>query len=154
MAMSQAHEDVAAGGRMRAGRRAAGVLVTLLVVLVLAAIGFIIYEQVHVSTKQERAAVAVTGGNPNKAEAALRRYGCVGCHIVPGIAGASGEVGPNLAGIAQRVYVAGVISNTPEHLISFIVDPQSIDPKSAMPKTGISEEEARDVAAYLYSLGG
>jgi cytochrome c len=152
--MSQAHEDIAAGGRLLAGRRAAGVLFGLLVLLVLAGIGFIVYEQLRVSSKQERAAVAVTGGDPGKAEAALRRYGCVGCHIVPGIAGASGEVGPNLAGIAERVYVAGVISNTPEHLISFIVDPQAIDPKSAMPRTGISQEEARDVAAYLYSLGG
>lgn len=152
--MSQAHEDIAAGGRILAGRRAAGVLFGLLIFLVLAGVGFIIYEQVHVRSKQMRAAVAVTDGDPSKAEAALRKYGCVGCHIVPGIAGASGEVGPNLGGIAERVYVAGVISNTPEHLISFIVDPQSIDPKSAMPKTGISEEEARDVAAYLYSLGG
>jgi hypothetical protein len=31
-------------------------------------------------------------------------------------------------------------------------DPRAIDDKTAMPVTGIGPEEARDVAAYLYTL--
>jgi cytochrome c2 len=45
-----------------------------------------------------------------------------------------------------------VVTNTPDNLIRFIVDPKSINQKSAMPSTGINAEQARDVAAYLYSL--
>jgi cytochrome c1 len=61
-------------------------------------------------------------------------------------------VGPELGNLARRVYVGGVLTNTPDNLIAFIIDPKAIDEKSAMPRTGISQEEARDVATYLYSL--
>jgi len=48
--------------------------------------------------------------------------------------------------------VAGVVTNTPDNLMQWIEDPHSVDPKSAMPGTGISHAEARHVAAYLYTL--
>ena len=51
----------------------------------------------------------------------------------------------------NRVYIGGVATNSPDHLIQWIVDPQQFSPRSAMPATGISEAEARDVAAYLYA---
>jgi cytochrome c1 len=56
-----------------------------------------------------------------------------------------------LADIGHRVYVGGVISNTPDNLVQWIVSPQSLSPQSAMPATGITEAEARDVATFLYS---
>jgi cytochrome c1 len=101
--------------------------------------------------QSERVAVAMTGGDPARAPAAIRRYGCGGCHTIPGIAGGDGQVGASLAAIRQRVYVGGVVSNSPENLVQWIVSPQAFSPRSAMPATGISEAEARDVAAYLYS---
>ena len=61
-------------------------------------------------------------------------------------------MGPDLTGLVRRVYVAGVIPNTPDNLVRFIVNPRSVDPMSAMPQTGITPDQARDVAAYLYSL--
>jgi cytochrome c1 len=74
-----------------------------------------------------------------------------GCHTIPGIPGGDGKVGGPLADIRQRVYVGGVLTNTPNNLIQWIVSPQVFSPRSAMPATGISEPEARDIAAYLYS---
>lgn len=61
-------------------------------------------------------------------------------------------VGPPLAGIASRSYIAGVLTNDPQHMIRWIVDPKGVDSLTAMPVTGVSEGEARDIAAYLYTL--
>jgi cytochrome c len=94
----------------------------------------------------------VAAGDPAAAEAALRSYGCIECHIIPGIRGANGLVGPPLTAFAERRYVAGRLPNQTDHLITFIVNPQVVKPGSAMPATGISPAEARNVAAYLYTL--
>jgi cytochrome c2 len=96
-------------------------------------------------------AIAMTGGDPDRASAIIRRYGCAGCHTIPGIAGGDGQVGGPLVDIKRRVYVGGVVPNSPENLVRWIVAPQIFSPRSAMPATGISEAEARDVATYLYS---
>lgn len=150
--MSEAPDEIAAGSRPGGGRRSAGALIGILVLLVLAAAASYIYNQSRQDIEQRQAAAAATGGDPTKGPDLLKRYGCAGCHTIPGVDGASGEVGPDLGGIARRVYVAGVLTNTPEHLVEFIVDPQAIDPRSAMPRTGITPQQARDVAAYLYSI--
>jgi cytochrome c2 len=97
-------------------------------------------------------AIALTGGEPERGRGLLTRYGCGGCHTIPGIDRADGMVGPPLDGVADRVYLGGVVTNTPENMIAWIVDPRSIDPQTAMPVTGIGPDEARDVAAYLYTL--
>ena len=96
-------------------------------------------------------AIAMTGGDPERAPGLIRRYGCAGCHTIPGIAGGDGQVGGPLVDIKRRVYVGGVVPNSPENLVRWIVAPQIFSPRSAMPVTGISEVEARDVATYLYS---
>lgn len=96
----------------------------------------------------------VAGGEPEVGRRILedRTYGCGACHAIPGIRHARGSVGPPLHGMAVRGYVAGRLPNYPENLVSWIHRPQSIDPASAMPDTGISREEAVHVAAYLYTL--
>jgi cytochrome c2 len=94
----------------------------------------------------------LTGGNIENGRRALQAFGCVACHTIPGIRLARGKVGPKLEGLSERVYIAGVLPNTPENLISWIQHPRRIDPKTAMPETGIGPADARDAAAYLYSL--
>jgi cytochrome c len=96
-------------------------------------------------------ATALTGGDIARAPDLIRRYGCAGCHTIAGIPGGDGQVGGPLKDVRQRVYVGGVVINSPDNMIKWIVSPQTFSPRSAMPATGISEAEARDVAAYLYS---
>jgi len=99
-----------------------------------------------------RDAHTLTGGDPHKGPALMRQYGCAGCHTVPGVPGATGTVGPPLSGIAVRSYLGGVVTNTPDNLVLWIVDPKQFDAKTAMPKVGLREEQARHIAAYLYTL--
>jgi cytochrome c len=101
----------------------------------------------------ERAAVAaaLTGGDPARAPRLIARYGCGGCHTIPGVAGADGKVAPPLGGLLDRVYIGGVARNTPDNLVAWIVNPPRFSPHTAMPPTGIGEREARDVAAFLYA---
>lgn len=100
----------------------------------------------------ERAAVAQTGGDPERGRAALRSYGCAVCHSIPGVRGPRGQVGPPLDAIGARSHLAGRLPNTPDNMIRWIRDPQSVDRGTAMPSFGVSEAEARDMAAYLYTL--
>ncbi|WP_246690422.1 c-type cytochrome [Microvirga aerophila] len=108
--------------------------------------------QMKLSKEMRTRAIALTAGNPDFGRDLARRYGCAGCHTIPGVPHAKGQVGPSLQGFAARVYVGGVTTNTPDSLIQWIENPRSLDPKSAMPITGISRQEARHVAAYLYTL--
>ena len=101
--------------------------------------------------KADRAA-RMTGGNASRAQRAMNQYGCAACHQIPGTQSPGGRAGPSLSGIADRLYIGGAVPNTPDNLIRWIVDPKEFDPKTAMPRTGIGWEEARDVAAYLYAL--
>jgi cytochrome c len=72
--------------------------------------------------------------------------------MVPGVSGASGLVGPPLAGIANRVYVAGVLQNTPENLIRWLENPPAVDEHTVMPNLGVTHQDAIDIAGYLYTL--
>jgi cytochrome c len=82
----------------------------------------------------------------------LRSYGCGACHVIPGIRHANGRVGPKLEDIVHQMFIAGVLPNTPDGLTAWIQHPQQINPLTAMPDLNVTEEEARDMVAYLYSL--
>lgn len=98
------------------------------------------------------AAALTRGGDARRGAALLRRYGCTSCHSVGGVPGASALVGPPLDGVGGRTYVAGVLPNTPDNLVRWIVDPRGVDSLTAMPDVGVTEPHARDIAAYLYTL--
>ena len=93
----------------------------------------------------------VNGGDPDRGRQHIARYGCGGCHQIPGVRGATGTVGPSLATFGRQMYIAGQLPNTPEHLIDWLQDPQRLAPGTAMPDLGVTEAEARDIAAYLYA---
>jgi cytochrome c2 len=92
------------------------------------------------------------GGNPENGRLLLRQFACGSCHAIPGVAAANGKVGPPLERIASRVYLGGVLPNTPENMAAFIRAPQKAAPRTAMPDMGVTEEHARDMVAYLYTL--
>lgn len=92
----------------------------------------------------------VIGGDADKGRAALARHECGVCHVIPGIPDAVGRVGPALDDYSRRSYVAGKFPNEPDTLVRWIVDAPSMAPRTAMPAIAMSEQEARDMAAYLY----
>jgi len=94
----------------------------------------------------------MVGGAPSRGPALIRSYGCGTCHTVPGVTGANGLVGPPLTGLAERAYIAGVLPNAPENLVRWIENPKAVDSLTAMPVLGVTPADARDIAAYLYTL--
>ena len=94
----------------------------------------------------------LTGGDPAKGMSAIDKYGCGGCHTIPGVAGANAAVGPPLTNIAVRSVLGGHLTNTPDNMMLWIKHPQQIDPKNVMPDMGVNDEDARNITAYLYTL--
>ena len=98
------------------------------------------------------AAVVSTGATPQapsglsgheiaRAERFLEnRAACLGCHR---IAGRGGQIGPSLAGLAERADA--------EYVRSIIRNPQSVVPGSIMPRQTMPEDEIARLAAYLLS---
>lgn len=91
-------------------------------------------------------------GNAELGREAMRSYGCGSCHTIPGVTGADALVGPPLVHFSKRSFIAGQLPNTPENLAKWVRDPQEVEPGTAMPDLGVSEEEARNIAAYLEGL--
>lgn len=92
------------------------------------------------------------GGDPDNGRLLLRQFGCGSCHRIPGVAAARGNVGPSLEGVGKRVYLGGVLPNTPENMVRWILDPKQFDPETAMPDLPVAEGQARDIVAYLQGL--
>lgn len=107
----------------------------------------------------DRSALAETEGADNTfgdaevGRVALRQYGCIACHTIEGVTGPDAWVGPPLRRMSERKYIAGVLPNSRENLARWIRNPQGVDPLTAMPQLGVTEEHAQDIVAYLYSLG-
>jgi cytochrome c2 len=93
-------------------------------------------------------------GNPQRGKQLIANYGCGACHIIPGIRGARGLVGPPLYFYGDRTVVAGQLPNTPENLAHWIENPHEVEPKTAMPNLGVTQSQAYDMVAYLYTLRG
>ena len=93
-----------------------------------------------------------TGGDAARGAQVINQFRCGACHIIPGIHDARGLVGPPLNYFAERTFVGGEVPNTPDNLVHWIESPKSIEPGTAMPELGLNEQQARDVAAYLYTL--
>lgn len=100
----------------------------------------------------ERAAAADTGGNHSHGKELISRYGCPSCHTIPGVHGADGLVGPPLTRIASRVYVAGMLPNTPGNMERWIRNPKEVNHLTAMPYLAVTPSDARDITGYLYTL--
>lgn len=92
-----------------------------------------------------------TGGNPDRGKAAIRKYGCISCHTIDGISSES-LVGPPLTRMASRSYLAGSLENNAANLVHFIQHPRQVHNDTAMPEMGVTDEDARDMAAYLYQF--
>jgi cytochrome c2 len=101
---------------------------------------------------QERSFATNTGGSIERGADVMRNRDCGSCHVIPGIVGADGLVGPPLIRMARRSFIAGRAPNRPEMMVRWLMRPHEIDSMTAMPDLGLNEREARDVTAYLYTL--
>jgi len=92
-------------------------------------------------------------GNVARGQQLVGQYGCNVCHIVPGIEGPQGSLGPSLAGLASRPTISlGTVQNTRANLVQFIQNPASLNPQSTMAPVGVTPGDAEDIAAYLMTL--
>ena len=103
------------------------------------------------SDKSPKSNPAFADADPERGKAALAKYGCIACHTIPGIPSSNVLTAPPLIGISQRSYLAGMLENTPQNLRRWIQHPRQVNPHTAMPEQGVTDRDASDMAAYLYT---
>ena len=96
----------------------------------------------------------VPNGNPQRGRELVVDYGCQTCHAIPTVGGAPSYVGPPLEHWPQRNYIAGQFVNSPINLVAWLQNPQQMSPGTAMPNLGVTQQDARDMAAFLYEMDG
>jgi cytochrome c len=96
--------------------------------------------------------VARPAGSAQLGAITIGRQACGSCHVIPGIEGADGRVGPPLAHFASQQTIAGTLPNSPGNLKRFLKAPRAVVRNGTMPDLGLSDDQVRDIAAYLYEL--
>ena len=100
---------------------------------------------------QQQAAPAEAAGTAAAGKAVFAGHACVGCHTIKGVS--AGTLGPDLTHFGSRTMLAaGMWPNTAENVAEWVKDPQRLKPGVKMPALGLSDEQAKSVAAYLMSL--
>ena len=94
----------------------------------------------------------VIDGDAAQGRELIASFGCGACHTIPGIRSARGMVGPPLTGLGRRTHIAGRLPNHPDLLVHWLLDPPGLNPRTLMPNVGADEQQARHMAAYLYTL--
>lgn len=94
----------------------------------------------------------VAQGDPAKGLLTIQEVGCAACHAIPGVVWPKGRSAGDLAGFGARPFIAGRLPNQPDVLTRWLIDAPSLDPGTAMPPMPLTQAQARDVAAYLYTL--
>lgn len=109
------------------------------------------YKQFTASSANAECPKPTTAGvySNERAQLMLRQYACDNCHIIEGMVGPVTHVGPSLENWRERKYIAGVLPNTPENLVRWIVDPQGVSPHTLMPDLEVIEPHAQHMARYL-----
>lgn len=96
--------------------------------------------------------LSVPDGNAQQGRQAILQYGCGGCHELASMGKATGRVGPRLTDIREQIYIAGVLSNQPDNMVRWLMDPRDASPQTAMPDLSVTEQDAKNMSAYLYDL--
>ncbi|MDD3837074.1 MAG: c-type cytochrome, partial [Phenylobacterium sp.] len=94
----------------------------------------------------------MAGADPARGRRVIEQVGCGACHLIPGVSWPQGRVGPSLDGFGSQALIGGRFPNRPEILARWVRDAPSLAPRTGMPAMPMTEPEARDVAAYLYTL--
>jgi putative membrane protein len=102
--------------------------------------------------QEGKSSIVNFGGDADRGASLISKYGCGGCHSIPDIANANGNVGPPLQHVGTRTYIAGILNNSPDNMSLWLQNPQKVLPGNAMPAMGISQQDSRDMTAFLYTL--
>ena len=95
---------------------------------------------------------AASGADAERGRRLLTQYQCGSCHVIPGVAGATGRSAPPLVAFGKRSYIAGQAPNEGDALMRWIIKPTALVPQATMPPMGAGPVDARDMAAYLQRL--
>jgi len=93
---------------------------------------------------------AVGGGSAQRGKLLVETVGCLGCHVIGddtrmrNSRGLSYDIAPELTRVGSKV--------NPDWLYEWIRNPRQYRPDARMPSLRLSEQEARDVVAYLMTL--
>ncbi len=98
------------------------------------------------------AANAGAQADVRRGEKAVHQYACGSCHTIPGITGSQPHVGPPLAGMARRAMIGGKLANTPDNMVRWLRHTREVEPADGDAEMGVTEQDARDIAAYLATL--
>src|SRR5262249_39110372 len=102
-------------------------------------------------TAGQKAAPPEPTGAGADGKAIFAKSACVGCHTIDGVsAGVGGADIPPLR--SRRHAPAGMWPNTPDNVAAWVRDPQRLKPGAKMPDLGLTDEQAKAVAAYLTGL--
>jgi len=115
-------------------------------------IAIVVLARLALPARAAEPAWQIAGADARRGRALVSDVGCPACQTIPGMRGARGNVGPPLTRFADRTYIAGMLRNEPRHLVTWLRHPQQVVPGNAMPDMGLDERDARDIAAYLYTL--
>lgn len=88
----------------------------------------------------------------SKGKQVIKRVGCAACHTIDGIGWPKGRAAPALRGFAGRALIAGRVPNRPDMLAQFVRNAPAVVPGTTMPPMPLTEQESREVAAYLYEM--
>ncbi|PYN51536.1 MAG: cytochrome c oxidase subunit II [Candidatus Rokuibacteriota bacterium] len=99
----------------------------------------------------QKATPAEPTGPAAEGKAIYARSACVGCHTIRGVS--TGSLGPDLTTFgSRRTLAAGMFPSTAATVAAWVKDPIALKPGSKMPALGLTDDQARAVAAYLLSL--
>ena len=104
------------------------------------------------ATTAAPAAPAGAGDDFAAATSLFKSKGCVACHMVSGIAEATGTIGPSLDGLASRTELAAGLPVNAENIAKWIKDPTSLKPGTVMPNLSLDDADIDTLVAWLLTL--
>ncbi len=103
-------------------------------------------------SQQSQVPQTPTSGEAATGAQLFQQLSCASCHAIAGTP-ANKTFGPDLTHVSLRETLgAGVLTNSPDHLKSWIQDAQAYKPGALMPTFGLSDNEINALVAYLEAL--
>ena len=98
----------------------------------------------------------MTGGDPQVGKEKVISHDCHSCHEIPGVPVNANRKGPGLTHWSRKSKIADQWPNTPENLEDYIRHPDRMmhgkGVKSEISMPSVNAEDAKNIAAYLYSI--